>query len=130
MTIYEIDLGAPIRYFIAGEFTSRPGWVHAQYDHGPDFELIIGISGHFDLVYHLADDPSHERSLRVSPSSCVLLPPNITVWGTGRTGENVDFGAVFLASDALQRVRLDGDGGRRLLGRHGRFAWFPVRQEM
>ncbi|MCH9276308.1 AraC family transcriptional regulator, partial [Bifidobacterium amazonense] len=42
-------------------------------------------------VYHLADDPSHERSLRVSPSSCVLLPPNITVWGTGRTGENVDF---------------------------------------
>lgn len=91
MTVYEINLNNPIRYFIAGEFTSRPGWTHARYDHGSDFELIIGISGHFDLAYRTNDNLNRERHVRVAPSSCVLLPPDITVWGTGRTGENVDF---------------------------------------
>ncbi|KFI85146.1 AraC family transcriptional regulator [Bifidobacterium reuteri DSM 23975] len=91
MTTYEIAIDKPVYYYIAGEFTSEPGWTHARYEHEDDFELIIGLSGHFDLaVRHLSGNHGEQR-LRVSPSTCLLLPPRIVVQGAERTGESVDF---------------------------------------
>lgn len=88
---YEIDIAKPVYYLVAGEFTSKPGWTHARYEHEDDFELILGLSGHFDLTAHNLAGDTNERRFRVGPSTCLLLPPRIVVQGADRTGENVDF---------------------------------------
>lgn len=91
MPVYYIGLDEPIRFFIAGEFIGKAGWSHARYEHYGDFELMLGLSGHFDLTYHHVDGDSTPRTVRVSPSACVLLPPRIILDGGTRAGDDVDF---------------------------------------
>lgn len=89
MRAYAIDLAAPLFFYKAGEFTSEPGWTHNRFLHENDFEFIIGLKGHFDLVFNVNDGSEH--TVRISPGTCVTLPPGAKGRGAGKTGEPVDF---------------------------------------
>ncbi|WP_165775935.1 AraC family transcriptional regulator [Bifidobacterium scaligerum] len=86
--VYAIDLNRPLYYFMAGEFNSEPGWRHNRFIHDNDFEVIIPIQGHFELA---VEDDRGERTVRISPGNCTVLPPRTKGVGAARTGEHVNF---------------------------------------